>query len=174
MQAMRSLVDQCSADVFQLTPITMMDPMSRTDEIIYCPLAYGYSNYSRSGFQPNLCLYTDMPGLRPEPRDRIGGTGLAISASWHPAELRTMPHRSQKSLPADSLLRQRRAAGCAYRRMGRRPALRHVAAGFLPAPAAPSSSVSSPDLQRLHPIQYEGGRMIHECLKQRRRGDPAA
>jgi multiple sugar transport system substrate-binding protein len=82
LNAMRDLAVLCPPDTFQLTPITMMDRMSRTDEIVYCPMAYSYSNYSRPGYRPHLCLYADMPALGNDgPRgSHIGGTGLAVSS----------------------------------------------------------------------------------------------
>ena len=82
LMAMDELAAICPSDTFELTPITMMDRMSRTDEIVYCPLAYSYNNYSRPGYRPKLCLYGDMPALgKNGPRgSHIGGTGLAVSA----------------------------------------------------------------------------------------------
>lgn len=82
LAAMRELAALCPPETFELTPITMMDRMSRTDELVYCPLAYSYSNYSRPGYRPHLCLYADMPPLGNDgPRgSHIGGTGLAVSS----------------------------------------------------------------------------------------------
>lgn len=81
LEAMRQLAALCDPASFALTPITMMDRMSTTDTIVYCPLAYSYSNYSRPGYRPHLCRYADMPALGSQgPRgSHIGGTGLAVS-----------------------------------------------------------------------------------------------
>jgi len=81
INAMRRLAELCDPVDYTLTPITLMDRMSTTDQIVYCPLAYGYNNYSRAGFRPKLCLYADMPSLGNDgPKgSHIGGTGIAIS-----------------------------------------------------------------------------------------------
>ncbi len=55
LAVMQELVALCVPDTFELTPVSMMDRMSRTDEIIYCPLAYSYSNYALPGYRPHLC-----------------------------------------------------------------------------------------------------------------------
>jgi multiple sugar transport system substrate-binding protein len=61
--------------------------MSETDEIAYVPLLFGYSNYARPGFRPNLIRFTGVPTTDgAESRGGIlGGAGLAISAhTKHP------------------------------------------------------------------------------------------
>ena len=35
-------------------PPAMLEHMSREDDVAYCPLAFGYSNYARPGFRPAL------------------------------------------------------------------------------------------------------------------------
>jgi multiple sugar transport system substrate-binding protein len=82
IEAMRQLASLCGPEIFQMTPVSMMDRMSTSDELVYCPLAYSYNNYSREGFRPHLCLYGNMPALGEHgPRgSHIGGTGLAVSA----------------------------------------------------------------------------------------------
>ncbi len=82
LDALQSILEFCPADVFSLTPITLMDRMSTTVEIAYCPHAYSYNNYARLGFRPHLCRYADMPALGNNgPKgSHIGGTGLAISS----------------------------------------------------------------------------------------------
>ena len=89
LAAIQSIVALCPADVFELSPITLMDRMSTTDSIAYCPLAYSYINYARPSFRPHLCRYANMPALGSDgPRgSHIGGTGLAISSRCqHPQQ----------------------------------------------------------------------------------------
>jgi multiple sugar transport system substrate-binding protein len=54
--------------------------MSSSDEIAYCPLAFGYSNYARDGYRSKLLSFGSIPssGLGPTGAT-LGGTGLAIS-----------------------------------------------------------------------------------------------
>jgi multiple sugar transport system substrate-binding protein len=61
--------------------------MSTTDEVVYVPLLFGYSNYARPGFRPHLVRFRDVPvAADGVPRGGIlGGAGVAISsATKHP------------------------------------------------------------------------------------------
>jgi multiple sugar transport system substrate-binding protein len=51
--------------------------MSSTDEIVYCPLAFGYSNYARSGYRPSFLRYTNIPATNGA---ILGGAGLAVTS----------------------------------------------------------------------------------------------
>jgi multiple sugar transport system substrate-binding protein len=68
--------------IYSMNPIALYEAMASTDEFAYCPFAYSYSNYSRSGFAPHTLLFAAPPALR----DRtplhtvLGGTGIAVSA----------------------------------------------------------------------------------------------
>lgn len=62
-------------------PPAMLERMSSTDEVAYCPLAFGYSNYARPGFRPHLVRFAPGPaGAEGTPRGTLGGAGLAVSA----------------------------------------------------------------------------------------------
>jgi multiple sugar transport system substrate-binding protein len=76
------------SESMQWNPIKALDRMSKTDEIAYVPLLFGYSNYARPGFRPNLVRFSGMLGPRGNMSGGIlGGVGLAISSeSKHPAE----------------------------------------------------------------------------------------
>jgi multiple sugar transport system substrate-binding protein len=68
-------------------PINLLDRMSSTSEIAYCPWLFGYSNYSRAAYAPFQCKFTNIPTLKGGlPKGAIlGGTGLAVSSSCdHP------------------------------------------------------------------------------------------
>jgi multiple sugar transport system substrate-binding protein len=168
MQAMRSFVEQCSPDVFELTPITMMDRVSSSDEIVYCPLAYGYSNYSRDGFRPKLCLYADMPSLAgDEPKgSHIGGTGLAISVTCkHPQEAASYAAyvaggACQRTTYFDSGGQPAHAAAWDD------PRVNQVAHDFFRNTRRTiERAYLRPTYNGYIPVQYTGGRMIHDCLK---------
>jgi multiple sugar transport system substrate-binding protein len=65
-------------------PPSMLDRMSSTDEIVYCPLAFGYSNYARPGFRPEVVRFGPGPsGHDGVPRGTLGGAGLAVSPYSH-------------------------------------------------------------------------------------------
>jgi multiple sugar transport system substrate-binding protein len=62
-------------------PPRMLEHMSMTDEVVYAPLAFGYSNYARPGFRPHVVRAGPGPcGLDGVPRGTLGGAGLAVSA----------------------------------------------------------------------------------------------
>jgi multiple sugar transport system substrate-binding protein len=87
LETLRRLAADAHPESLTWNPIRALDRMSETDEIAYIPLLFGYSNYARPGFRPNLVRFTDIPraadGL---PRGGVlGGVGLAVSASTrHP------------------------------------------------------------------------------------------
>jgi multiple sugar transport system substrate-binding protein len=78
LQKLVSLVHPASTD---MNPIDMSNLMSATNEIAYVPLMFGYSNYARDGFAPNVIHYTNIPSIHDQPSGAVlGGVGLAISS----------------------------------------------------------------------------------------------
>lgn len=71
----------CGTESLQRNPIATYECMSSGNRIAYCPFAYGYSNYARPGYAPELLrfgpLVTMPDGSRLRPT--LGGAGLAIS-----------------------------------------------------------------------------------------------
>jgi multiple sugar transport system substrate-binding protein len=63
--------------------------MSRSDDCLYCPLQFGFTNYSRRGFEGRRLRFADIPssGGGTPFGSCLGGAGLAVSAaSTHIAE----------------------------------------------------------------------------------------
>jgi multiple sugar transport system substrate-binding protein len=60
----------------QWNPIRLYDYMSSENDVAYCPLAFGYSNYSRQGFSKIKLDFGPIPGKR---NALLGGAGIAIS-----------------------------------------------------------------------------------------------
>ncbi|HEX5498583.1 MAG TPA: extracellular solute-binding protein [Thermomicrobiales bacterium] len=88
LEMLRRLAAMAHPESLTWNPIRALDRMSVTDEIAYIPLLFGYSNYARPGFRPNLVHFTDIPraadGL---PRGGVlGGVGLAVSAATKQAD----------------------------------------------------------------------------------------
>lgn len=72
-------------------PIQVYDFMVRSSDAVYCPYAFGYSNYSRQGAGTTL-KFTNAPaaGQSGCAGTMLGGTGVAISsATQHPQEALT-------------------------------------------------------------------------------------
>ena len=85
MRELYSLVDQ---QMFTKNPIGVAELMSTTNDYWYCPFAYGYSNYSRSGYADYSVSYADLVSFNGKKlRSTIGGTGIAVSAFSRNKEL---------------------------------------------------------------------------------------
>lgn len=82
LQMFRELTSRIDVANFERNPIQVYEAMTQTDEIAYCPFAYGYSNYAREGYARKVLHFHDMISLdgKSNMRSTIGGTGLAISA----------------------------------------------------------------------------------------------
>lgn len=76
-----SLAPRLYPDSARLNPIQMLDIMAETDQIVYIPLTFGYSNYSRPGKGKHPIDFTNIPSAVGEPSGALlGGVGLAISS----------------------------------------------------------------------------------------------
>ena len=81
IETMKELYSLVSKKMFNYNPIAVAEILSTTDDYWYCPFAYCYSNYSRSGYAENLLHYTDVVLFKGNRlRTTIGGTGLSVSA----------------------------------------------------------------------------------------------
>jgi len=83
LQMFRELASRIDVANFDRNPIQVYEAMTQTDEIAYCPFAYGYSNYAREGYARKVLHFHDMISVNGSSnmRSTIGGTGLAISAN---------------------------------------------------------------------------------------------
>ncbi|GEO04430.1 hypothetical protein AAE02nite_20940 [Adhaeribacter aerolatus] len=88
LATMRDLYSQIHRQFFGFNPIAVAEIMSQTNDYLYCPFAYCYSNYARVGYAPHLLAYTDTVrfGSHGRLRTTVGGTGLAVSAFSEQAE----------------------------------------------------------------------------------------
>lgn len=81
IETMKELYSSVDKKMFECNPIAVAELMSTTDDYWYCPFAYCYSNYSRTGFAKKLLYYTDVVTINGDKlRTTIGGTGLAVSS----------------------------------------------------------------------------------------------
>ncbi|MFD0714527.1 ABC transporter substrate-binding protein [Paenibacillus sp. GCM10027626] len=83
LEQLRELTCYCTPEMLDWNPIKVYEAMAARDDLYYCPFAYGYSNYSRTGYSRRLLFATDMVdiGGHGKLRSTLGGTGLAISAA---------------------------------------------------------------------------------------------
>lgn len=82
LDMLRELASKCPRDIFNWNPIRVYEALSSRDDLVYCPFAYGYSNYAREGYARNRLKFTDLVEIKGHGklRSTLGGTGLAISA----------------------------------------------------------------------------------------------
>jgi multiple sugar transport system substrate-binding protein len=64
------------------SPPGLYEHMASADDVVYCPLGFGYSNYARPGYRDRLLAFTPAPAWGSGARvGTLGGAGIAVSAS---------------------------------------------------------------------------------------------
>jgi len=80
LERLRVLAEHSADGALSANPIAIWERMSSSDEIAYCPLAFGYSNYARNGYRSKLVSFGSIPSSGRGPVGAtLGGAGLAIS-----------------------------------------------------------------------------------------------
>jgi multiple sugar transport system substrate-binding protein len=80
LERLRVLAEHAANGALSANPIAIWERMSSSDEIAYCPLAFGYSNYARNGYRSKLISFGLIPSSGRGPVGAtLGGAGLAIS-----------------------------------------------------------------------------------------------
>ena len=75
---LRSMRDTFHPKALDWNPIALYDYMSQENNIAYSPLAFCYTNYSRTGFRKNILKYHTAPEIN---NAVLGGAGIAITSS---------------------------------------------------------------------------------------------
>ena len=82
LQTMRRLGKNLDSACFERNPIKTYEAMTQTDDIAYCPFAYGYSNYARRGYARKRLEFHDLIEVQGKRlQSTLGGTGLAVSSA---------------------------------------------------------------------------------------------
>jgi multiple sugar transport system substrate-binding protein len=82
LSAYRELIAAAGFENLQRNPIRTWEALVQGGDLVYCPFAYGYSNYGRRDYTEKPLRFgglVEFNGNRL--RSTIGGTGLAISAT---------------------------------------------------------------------------------------------
>lgn len=78
---LRELARHVPAECREWNPIQTADAVAESDTFAYCPLLFGYTNYSRAGFRPHRLQFIDIPSSRRGVSGSLlGGAGVAVSA----------------------------------------------------------------------------------------------
>jgi multiple sugar transport system substrate-binding protein len=72
---LQKLAAYCHSESTRWNPIGLYDHM-QTDDIAYCPLSFGYTNYARVGYGKKQLRYGTIPGKK---HAILGGAGIAVS-----------------------------------------------------------------------------------------------
>jgi multiple sugar transport system substrate-binding protein len=81
LRLFKSLSDCIDERFYSKNPFMVYEDMINSDDIAYCPFAYGYSNYSRVGYGRKSLEFHDLVSLNGDRMiSTLGGAGLAISA----------------------------------------------------------------------------------------------
>lgn len=82
LDAMAMLAQYLPRECLTMNPIETYEWLSTKNTFAYCPLGYGYTNYSRAEYRTSLLRFTNIPALGSSgPKGScIGGTGIAVSA----------------------------------------------------------------------------------------------
>ena len=75
---LRSMRDAFHPKALDWNPIALYDYMAGQNDIAYSPLAFCYTNYSRTGFRKNILNYHTAPDTN---NAVLGGAGIAITSS---------------------------------------------------------------------------------------------
>jgi multiple sugar transport system substrate-binding protein len=82
LEHLRALVALCDPACLQRNPIQTYEALAVGDTLAYCPFAYGYSNYARSGYAANRLRFGGLATFDSQRlRSTLGGAGLAVSAA---------------------------------------------------------------------------------------------
>ncbi|MBV8375383.1 MAG: extracellular solute-binding protein [Verrucomicrobia bacterium] len=88
LQLLRELVRCCSPECLQRDPIQTYRAMVLNNAGLYCPFAFGYSNYCRSGYAPVTLEFGGLVTLNGRSlQSTLGGAGIAISRNCRNQEL---------------------------------------------------------------------------------------
>lgn len=81
LELLRSIGGRVPSETLTMNPIAMLAHMRHSDRVAYCPLVYGYVNYSGGSLG-----FADAPRASPQgrPGSTIGGTGLALTRRCAP------------------------------------------------------------------------------------------
>ncbi|MCF7567780.1 ABC transporter substrate-binding protein [Sabulilitoribacter arenilitoris] len=82
----KELVDLAPSYCLEMNPIHIAELMTSTDEIIYSPFNYGYSNYSKKNYADKILKAGGLVSFNGKRlRSILGGAGIAVSSNTkHP------------------------------------------------------------------------------------------
>ena len=88
LDMLRDVGKHIAEECYFMNPINVYEAMTQTDQFLYSPFAYGYSNYSKKNYARKFLKFHDMVAINGQPLiTTLGGTGLAISSQCQHKEV---------------------------------------------------------------------------------------
>ena len=78
LRVLYKLHEVCHPDSTTWNPVRLYDYMSTHEDVVYSPLGFGYTNYSRRGYSNKQLAFGPIPGHY---NAILGGAGIAVSSS---------------------------------------------------------------------------------------------
>jgi multiple sugar transport system substrate-binding protein len=163
---LQRLVAASPPEALAWNPISLLDHMAEADDVVYCPLLFGYSNYSRPGFRRHLVRFRPVPSAGLGPRGGlIGGAGLGISSHCRDVGAARDYAMYVASAGIQSTLYVESGGQPGHRMAWRDPTANAIACGYF------EETLPGLDAGYLRPrydgallVQNEGGEMLWEFL----------
>ena len=169
LEQLREIAGLMPNDIYRMNPIALYEHMSSEDTIAYCPFAYTYSNYSRSGFGTRLVRFSNPVAVETGVlmRTVLGGTGIAVSSGCSEIALALEFSLYTAGRSCQSTTYGISGGQPARQSAWRDPLLNHITDDFFSRTAA---SLESAYVRPRYPgyvrLQEHGGEAIVEYLKQ--------
>ena len=168
LHMLRELLLLCDPECLYRNPIATWELLSSGDTVAYCPFAYGYSNYSRSGYAQYVIQVGGLVEISKDvvSRSTLGGTGIAISS-----------HCQHKDIAAQyaGFVADGKCQGSLYFDSGGQPGYRQAWLDsdinrrsnnfFLATLPTLDAAFLRPTFDGYIPFQDHAGPVIHEYLK---------
>ena len=84
----KELVDLAPSYCLEMNPIQIAELMTKTDDIVYSPFNYGYSNYSKNNYADNTLKAGGLVTFNGQRlHSTLGGAGVAVSSKTKHAKI---------------------------------------------------------------------------------------
>jgi multiple sugar transport system substrate-binding protein len=171
LELLCEVADLMPDEIYGMNPIALYERMSEGDSIAYCPFAYTYSNYSRSGFGTKRVRFSNPVSFENElpMRTVLGGTGIAISSGCKETGLALEYSLYVAGRTCQSTLYGMSGGQPARRSAWHDPVLNHVTDDFFSRTAASiETAYVRPRYPRYVEFQERGGEAIVDYLRRHR------
>jgi multiple sugar transport system substrate-binding protein len=147
-------------------PIAISDLMAETDEIIYVPLMFGYSNYARKGFSTHRLRFDNAPAGESGRRGSVlGGVGIALSAQSRQPELAADLARLVASESVQQTTYVEAGGQPGHLKAWQSAKANELVAGFFENTIATMhDTFTRPRIPGHRRFQQEAGAIVHSCI----------